>query len=237
MFTLPPGLDEILETKEALVDIVTKVAYQSSVGHAQVNFLQYEYGVFAPNCPAVMRGKLPKEGDRKKINMEMVMKSLSGFKSSLVQAGAAFTLSEFSDKEVFLLPKTELAEKGGWNDCLAPRCSDHKCQCENRSNYKRKKSTACAPHKCDFSCKRCAPELVKYNFSDSEDSNIYQSDRSPNGFFPPRWLFTEKEVEIAYNKFVSRLRDIQNDILKRREKGTTPYEVLMPSRIPYSVAI
>jgi hypothetical protein len=237
MYSLVPGLDEILETKEALVDIVTKVVYQSSVSHAQVNFLQYEYGVFTPNCPAVMRGKIPKESDRKKITMECVMKSLSGFKASLVQAGAAFTLSEFSEKEVFLLPKTELAEKGGWNDIMTPRCSDHKCPCENRSNYKRKKSTASAPHKCDFTCKRCAPEYVKYNLSDSGASNIYRSDPSVHDFFPPRWLFTENEVDIAYNKFVSDLRDIQNDILKRREKGTTPYEVLMPSRIPYGIAI
>ena len=78
---------------------------------------------------------------------------------------------------------------------------------------------------------------INYNYSDSGDSNIYQSDPPPNGFFPPRWLFTEKKVDEAYNHFICGLREVQKDILKRREKGTTPYEVLLPSKIPYGIAI
>ena len=88
-------------------------------------------------------------------------------------------------------------------------------------------------HKCDYTCKKCESD-EQYNFS---YDHIYQLDSKPSGFFPPRWLFTEKEVEIAYNKFIERLREIQKSILKRRETGMTPYEVLLPSRIPYGIAI
>ena len=169
--------------------------------HAQVNFLQFEYGCFAPNTPAIMKGKIPKEQDRSKISMACIMKSLPGFRASLVQAGAAFTLSEFSDEEVFLLPRTEYDHR---SHELKPRCSD-----------------------------------PNYRFSDSE---VFQTDSplhnwKPTGFFPPRWLFTEKAVEIAYNEFVRDLREIQRHILGRRSKGTTPYEVLLPSKIPYGIAI
>ena len=98
----PPGLPCTLETKSDLASIATKTMFQSSVGHAAVNFLQFEYGCFAPNIPGVMRGSIPNENDRGKIDMQHIQDSLPGLKPSLVQAGAAFALSEFSDDEVFL---------------------------------------------------------------------------------------------------------------------------------------
>ena len=70
-FGTPEGLYEKLESKKNLIDIVTKIIYQSSVGHAQVNFLQFEYGCFAPNVPAIMRGKIPTEENRGKITMDI----------------------------------------------------------------------------------------------------------------------------------------------------------------------
>ena len=226
----PPGLSNVMETKETLMDIVTKTIYMSSVNHAQVNFLQFEYGCFAPNMPAVLKGDLPKEKDRGKITMQTVMDALPGLRSSLVQAGAAFTLSEFSDKEVFLLPESEVDRYH--NENLIKRCVDYNCRCPSR--YIRKKDLGSKnAHKCDYTCKKCESD-EQYNFS---YDHIYQLDSKPSGFFPPRWLFTEKEVEIAYNKFIEALREIQKSILKRRETGMTPYEVLLPSRIPYGIAI
>lgn len=57
------------------------------------------------------------------------------------------------------------------------------------------------------------------------------------GILPPRWLFTEQSILKAYLKFRSSLIDIEKHI-KRRNKGLRyPYEVLMPSKIPYSIAI
>ena len=101
--THPSGLPKTLETKSDLINMVTKTIFQSTVMHAAVNFLQFEYGCFAPNVPALMRGSIPTESDRGNISMQHIMDSLPGLRASLVQAGAAFTLSEFSDDEVFLL--------------------------------------------------------------------------------------------------------------------------------------
>ena len=135
--------------------------------HAAVNFLQFEYGVFAPNVPAVMRGRLPKESDRGKIDMSHILSCLPGLRPSLVQAGAAFTLSEFSNDEVYLLPKDKLK--------------------------------------------------------------------------PPRWMFTDEKVDEAYNEFTSSLEKIEEGTKHRNREltrqGNIPYEVLMPSRIPYGIAI
>ena len=210
---------------------MTKTIYQSSVGHAQVNFLQFEYGCFAPNVPAIMRGKIPKEENRGKITMDIVMDSLPGFRSSLVQAGVAFTLSEFSTDEVFLLPKTEHTKTSTHELVMS---SYHSCpRCHGSDNH----AKCCQRSSC---CKPRDPN--NYVFSDSEiycPNSTGHSDCSGEGnnFFPPRWLFTEKPVEIAYNKFIRELRKIQGNIIDRRKKGITKYEVLLPSRIPYGIAI
>ena len=164
----PQGLDRPLITKKDLVNFVTKIIFQASAGHAAVNFMQFEYMCFAPNVPAVMRGKIPKEDDRGKIGMERILSSLPSMRSSLIQAGAAYALSEFSDVEVFLLPT---GAKG------------------------------------------------------SEPSK------------PPRWLFTKGEVDKAYFNFLIKLSEIEEKIINRREEGKVPYEVLLPSRIPYGIAI
>ena len=156
-----------MENKKHLLDLVTKTIFQSSVMHAAVNFLQFEYGIFAPNVPALMRGRVPNESDRGKIDMNHILSSLPGLRASLVQAGAAFTLSEFSKDEVYLLPTTK------WK--------------------------------------------------------------------PPRWLFTDEKVDEAYQEFISHLKRIEADIKTRNNalecQGKVPYEVLMPSKIPYGIAI
>ena len=173
------GLYKTLETRKDLIDIVTKTIFQSSVGHAAVNFLQFEYGCFAPNVPALLRGKIPKEEDRGNVTLDRIKESLPGLRPSLVQAGAAFTLSEFSEDEEFLLP-------------LGPDCA----------NLKK----------------------------------------------PPRYLFTvntkerkyvnaEPEVDIAYNNFMRELQKLETKIKERRKSGKIPYEVLLPSQIPYGIAI
>ena len=213
------------------MDIVTKTIYMSSVGHAQVNFLQYEYGCFAPNVPAVLKGPIPQEKDRGEITMEKILQALPGFRNSLVQAGAAFTLSEFSEKEVFLLPKTEVDP---YNQELFKRCADGCKECPSR--YRSKKDLKSKErHECDYTCKKCHER----NYRLSSDIIYGCSATNPKlaGFFPPRWMFTEPEVEEAYNRFIDELREVQKTILRRRGKGTTPYEVLLPSKIPYGIAI
>ena len=100
----PPGVPQKIEDKPALVNILTKTIFQSSVGHSALNFLQFEYGSFAPNLPGLMRGKIPKESDRGHIDMTRILESLPDIIPCLAQAGVAFALTQFSDDEVFLLP-------------------------------------------------------------------------------------------------------------------------------------
>ena len=81
--------------------------------HAAVNFLQFDYGCFQPNVPGVLKGSIPTEDDKGKITEEDCLSTLTGREKCLEQAGAAFVLSEFSEDEVFLLPK-EGKQKQSW---------------------------------------------------------------------------------------------------------------------------
>ena len=57
----------------------------------------------------------------------------------------------------------------------------------------------------------------------------------------PKSLFTEKEAKSVLENFQTRLQEIENLIIERNnnlmEKGDVPYENLLPSRIPYGIAI
>ena len=92
-----------MRTKEELVTTCTMIIFQSSVKHAALNFLQFEYSSFAPVSPFSMRGKLPTEADRGSITRKVIMDSLPDPSRCIRGAGIAFTLSEFSQDEVFLL--------------------------------------------------------------------------------------------------------------------------------------
>ena len=136
--------------------------------HAAVNFLQFNYGCYAPNIPALLRGKIPTENDKGEISEDDVKKVLPGLTNSLHQAGAAYALSQFSEDEVFLLHRNE------------------------------------------------------------------EIDGS-------KFLFTEPEAKSVFDRFQETLGQIEDTIENRnndlKDKGETPYEVLLPSKIPYGVAI
>ena len=178
-----------LNGKNDLVTLCTMIIFASSVKHAAVNFLQWEYGCFAPICPSTMRGKIPNESDRGKITTEWLMNSLPDEEICTRFAAASSVLSEFSEDEVFLL--TEEKEIG-------------------KSN----------------------------NLSEMALNSPVTSIR--RGILPPRWLFTEKDAIEAHAKFRRGLRAIEEKI-KTRNNGLSypfePYEVLLPSRIPCSIAI
>ena len=170
----PSGFPEEMKEKPELISLVTKIIFQSSVMHAAVNFMQFEYGIFAPNNPACMRGTLPTEEDRGKVEIDRIIDSLPDLTLAAIQAGAAYTLSDFSEDEVFLFDRKYFIDGG-------------------------------------------VPQ------------------------YPPRWLFTEVEVEDAYKKFYEKLAAIEAKIddrnLKLKENNQIPYYVLKPSRIPYGIAI
>ena len=54
---------------------------------------------------------------------------------------------------------------------------------------------------------------------------------------PSEWLFTEPEAREALEKLQSTLKSIEDTIRKRNHSLKIPYEVLLPSRIPYGIAI
>ena len=54
---------------------------------------------------------------------------------------------------------------------------------------------------------------------------------------PPEWLFTEPEARAALKKLQLTLKSIEDEIRKRNYHLKIPYEVLLPSRIPYGIAI
>ena len=200
---------KILHTKEELVTICTMIIFQSSVKHAAVNNLQWEYGSFAPVSPLSMRGELPTEGDRGKITRNTIMESLPGPKNCIRSAGIAYTLTEFSDDEVFLLHKAK------------------------RKREKRSRSLG------DLKLKGRKAFRLKHQMSVHQDNAMGLVDTS--GAFPPRWLFIEEEVKLAFLEFQFKLQQIEDEIRERNlalvQAGGVPYEVLLPSRIQSGIAI
>ena len=92
-----------MQTKDDLITLCTMIIFQSSVKHAAVNNLQWDYLSFAPASPLCMRGNLPTEDDRGKTTQEIVIESLPDAKLCIRSAGIAYALTEFSKDEVFLL--------------------------------------------------------------------------------------------------------------------------------------
>ena len=54
---------------------------------------------------------------------------------------------------------------------------------------------------------------------------------------PPELLFTDSEVLNAMNKFQNSLHAIEQEILARNKELKIPYEVLLPSKIPYGISV
>jgi hypothetical protein len=157
--------------KDDLITLCTMVVFTASAKHAAVNFLQFEYGSFAPVSPSTMRGDLPTETDRGKISKEFIFESLPDPEICIRFAAIVFTLTEIAEDEVFLLLKNT---------------------------------------------KKSGGELAS---------------------LPPRWLFTEENVTAAFHNFQIELEEIESKINDRNENLAIPYSVLLPSRIPFGIAI
>jgi len=87
---------------DELVQLLTRVIFTGSVVHRAVNGLSYEYSCFAPNNPACMRGSMPTESDRGKIDMKMILNSLPDQRLSAIQAGVAHTMSNMEGRPLYL---------------------------------------------------------------------------------------------------------------------------------------
>ena len=205
----------VLRSKEDLTTLCTMIIFTSSVRHAALNFLQWEYGSFAPVNPYCMRGNLPTENDRRKITQKFIMDSLPGPKHCIRAAGIAFTLTEFSEDEVFLLLKKD--SKHGRK--TKPT--------QDLSTFKRNRKRSLMPQ-----------GAVKYKITDSSRISKSIEDVSRmSPLLPPRWLFNEQEVKNAYARFQNQLHQIEEKIKERNSSLTIPYTVLLPSQIPVGIAI
>ena len=153
------GFPKTVATKLRLIDLLTKIIFAVSVTHASLTYLQFDYMGFAPCYPGTMRGAMPNEDDRGKIDIRRILDSLPDQMLSANQAGLSHAMSSYSSDELYLT------------------------------------------------------------------------------MTPPELLFTESEVFETIERFQNNLRVIEEDILIRNEDLKVPYEVLLPSRIPYGINI
>ena len=210
----------VLQTKEDLTELCTKIIFATSAKHAAVNFLQWDYACFAPVNPYAMRGNIPTEDDRGKITEKLIVDSLPDRKNAIRSAGIAFTLTEFSDDEVYLLlPFAKRRER-------------------SRSvQYTKFISKSTAPKAFNFSSNfGSAQNLPRIGELGSEVS-ASAGKLLTSQFYPPRWLFNEEEVRTAFTNFQNRLHTIEDKIRERNFELDVPYEVLLPSQIPSGIAI
>ena len=108
-FKFPSHLSNVDE----LVQMVTRVIFTGSVVHRAINGPSFEYTHFAPNNPACMRGPMPTELDRGKIDMTKILDSLPDQRLSAIQAGIAYTLSNMSGRPLYL---TEISPRWMFNE-------------------------------------------------------------------------------------------------------------------------
>ena len=213
-----------LQSKEELTELCTKIIFASTAKHAAINFLQWDYACFAPVCPYSMRGKLPTEDDRGNITTQHIMKSLPERKVCIRSAGIAFTLTEFSDDEVFLLLPNSTKKTRKTSVDYIKIVGKSVLQIEPRRV--RTQST---------SSDNIAKGSPNRKICANKESAAIKSLSSR--LFPPRWLFMEDEVKTAFISFQNRLHRIEDKIKARNVKLNIPYEVLLPSRIPSGIAI
>ena len=213
-----------LQTKEELIELCTKIIFATSAKHAAVNFLQYEYSRFAPVMPYTMRGRIPSEDDRGKITEKIVMKSMPDKKCCVRSAGIAFTLTEFSDDEVFLLlpgsKRGRRRESEAYVNALLVKAKHPLYQ---RSKHIKSFGS-------DINVSRMGKKA-------NDDVSLQAVKALTSELYPPRWLFNEQDVKTAFITFQNRLHSIEEKITERNLKLDVPYDVLLPSRIPSGIAI
>ena len=96
------GFPKTVSTKIRLVDLLTKIISSVTVLHASVNYLQFDYMSFPPCSPGTMRGNLPNEGDRGRIDMKRILDSLPDQMLSATQVAFSHTSSCYSTQGLYL---------------------------------------------------------------------------------------------------------------------------------------
>lgn len=184
------------------------IIFQSSAKHAALNFLQWEYGSFAPIFPFCMRADLPTENDRGKITKQFIIESLPGPKLCIRTAGIAFTLTEFSEDEVFLLLHQKF-QKNRRRKTLGTLKTQ-----SNKVVYLRQLTTQ---HDI-LSDLTMAKGLIPPRW-------LFTEEKATTAFLAFQHKLQQIEDEIVE----------RNTALE--QSGSVPYEALLPSRIPSGIAI
>ena len=203
---------EEIRTKEELIEMCAMVMFHSSARHSSVNFPSFDYACFAPVSPVCMRGKIPAETDRGKITEQDIFNSLPDPILSIRGAGIAMRTSEYSQDEVFLLQTTRKKNKReSWFGSAL-------------------KVLGLAANQKPF------PSLQDGQKEDEVNGENYAT-QIKSIVLPPRWLFNEDEVKLAFGSFQKKLEKIEEGINIRNKELDIPYDVLLPSKIPFGIAI
>ena len=203
---------EEIRTKEELIKMCTMVIFHSSVRHSSVNFPSFDYACFAPVSPVCMRGKIPAGTDRGKITEQDILNSLPDPILSIRGAGIAMRTSEYSQDEVFLLQTTKKKNKReSWFGSAL-------------------KVLGLAANQKPF------PSLQDGQKEEEVNGENYAT-QIKSIVLPPRWLFNEDEVKLAFGSFQKKLEKIEEGINIRNKELDIPYAVLLPSKIPFGIAI
>lgn len=212
---------EEMKTKEELISMCTMVMFHSSVRHSSVNFPSFDYACFAPVSPVCMRGKIPVEADRGKITEQDIINSLPDPVLSIKSAGIAMRTSEYSQDEVFLLQtaRKKTNERKSWFSIAFNALGF--------SSNKEKENT-------EFNAASTPNDQKEHDISALKDN---QATLIKSIILPPRWLFNEEEVKFAFGSFQKKLEKIEADINLRNKELNIPYDVLLPSKIPFGIAI
>ena len=197
------------------------VMFHSSVRHSSVNFPSFDYACFAPVSPVCMRGSIPSAKQRGKITEQDIFNSLPDPALSIRSAGIAMRTSEYSTDEVFLLQRAK--KKTGTRKSWYSTALSLLGFASSQTNTDRES----AGDVLETATKEDETSTTKNNLDTSTKRIL----------LPPRWLFNEEEIKSAFGSFQKKLEQIQNEIEKRNEELEIPYEFLLPSKIPFGIAI
>ncbi|XP_035256311.1 polyunsaturated fatty acid 5-lipoxygenase-like isoform X1 [Anguilla anguilla] len=94
------GFPKSLKNREQLIEYLTIIIFTASAQHAAVNFGQFHWNSWIPNCPSTMRKPPPtKKGVA---TTAYIIESLPDRGRTCWHLGASWALSRFQDNELFL---------------------------------------------------------------------------------------------------------------------------------------
>ena len=162
------------------------------------------------------------EFNRGEITEQDVIDSLPDPSINIKSAGLAYKSVELSEDEVFLLTKRssfQIGRRATVGQIGISKRLLHKLPMERTVTF--------------------VPEEKDVDDDDPDEINIEECLNLSIGshFLPPRWLFTEEEAITAFISFQNKLQKIEDGIIERNKGLDVPYEVLLPSKIPFGITI